>query len=131
VTSLHYHFPWLVAANLRWSIFCAATKRPMRVSLDWAPYFEIADSSLPYTDKLAAYAAIARRRFQAAEFDEFCATHLSHLDGVVEEFFGDGVAYGAVRRKVETLFPGNEVDLFTDLFWERIQYWRGEMADDK
>ncbi|MDF2731706.1 MAG: hypothetical protein K0S92_331, partial [Desertimonas sp.] len=30
-----------------------------------------------------------------------------------------------------TLFPGNEVDLFTDLFWERIQYWRGEMADDK
>ena len=44
VTSLHYHFPWLVAANLRWSIFCAATKRRMRVDLDWAPYFEIADT---------------------------------------------------------------------------------------
>ena len=47
VTSLHYHFPWLVAANLRWSIFCAATKRPMPINLDWAPYFEIADSDAP------------------------------------------------------------------------------------
>ena len=30
VTSLHYHFPWLVMANLRWSLFFAATKRRMR-----------------------------------------------------------------------------------------------------
>ena len=124
VTSLHYHFPWLVAANLRWSIFCAATKRPMPVNLDWSPYFEIADSSLPYADKLAAYATIARERFQAHEFEEFCATHLPHLDDVVREFFGDGIAYGAVRQKVEALFPGHEVDFFTDLFWERIQLWR-------
>ena len=56
VTSLHYHFPWLVAANLRWSIFCAATKRPMPVNLDWAPYFEIADTDAPYPEKLRAYA---------------------------------------------------------------------------
>jgi hypothetical protein len=126
VTSLHYHFPWLVAANLRWSIFCAATKRSMPVNLDWTPYFEIADSDAPYAEKLAAYAAIARQRFQADEFEEFCATRLAHLDEVVWEFFGDGIAYGAVRQKVEALFPGHEVDFFTDLFWERIQRWRGE-----
>lgn len=47
VTSLHYHLPWLVGANLRWSLFCAATKRPMPVNLDWAPYFEISDTDAP------------------------------------------------------------------------------------
>src|SRR5439155_507101 len=62
VTSLHYHFAWLVGANLRWSIFCAATRRRMRPMLDWEPFFAIAGRDLPYRDKLAAYAAVARER---------------------------------------------------------------------
>jgi hypothetical protein len=129
VTSLHYHFPWLVAANLKWSIFCAATRRPMRATLDWAPYFEIADCDLPYFDKLAAYAAIARDRLQAAEFDAFCAEHLPHLDRCVWEFFDSDVAFDAVRQKVASLYPEHEVDQFTRLFWNRIQRWRNETAD--
>ena len=63
VTSLHYHFPWLVAANLRWSIFCAATKRPMRRTLDWQPYYDVLEEGRPPRERLAAYAAIARQRF--------------------------------------------------------------------
>ena len=56
VTSLHYHFPWLIKANVRWSIFCAATKRRMRINLDWSPFFEIAGKDLPYRERLTAYA---------------------------------------------------------------------------
>ena len=126
VTSLHYHFPWLVAANLRWSLFCAGTKRPMRITPDWSPYFAIADSAMPYADKLTAYAAIARERFQTDEFEAFCAEHLGHLDQVVWDFFADPVANGAVRQKVAALFPAHEVDQFTELFWARIQRWRAE-----
>jgi len=124
VTSLHYHFPWLVGANLRWSIFCAATRRPMPVNQDWSPYFEIAATDAPYREKLAAYAAIARERLQAEEFEAFCADHLPHLDGIVWEFFATDVARDAVRQKVAALFPAHEVEQFTDLFWDRIQQWR-------
>jgi hypothetical protein len=100
----------------------------MPVNLDWAPYFEIADADAPYHEKLTAYAAIARQRFQTDEFESFCATHLAHLDDVVRDFFGDDTARDAVRQKVAALFPTHEVDEFTGLFWERIQRWRADSA---
>jgi hypothetical protein len=73
---------------------------------------------------LAAYAALARARLQAEEFEAFCTEHLSHLDGVVWEFFATDIARDAVRQKVAALFPAHEVEQFTDLFWDRIQQWR-------
>jgi hypothetical protein len=124
VTSLHYHFPWLVKANLKWSIFCAATRRPMRPNLDWAPYFDAASPELPYRERLRATGAVAERHFDTARFEEFCARHLPHVDEVTWEFFGTDAAREAVRLKVEALFPAHEVDEFTELFWSRIQQWR-------
>ena len=111
VTSLHYHFPWLVTANLRWSIFCAATKRPMRVNLDWAPFFEIAGRRTGPTARSSRPTPPSRReRFETAEFEEFCAEHLAHLDEVVWDFFGTDVARDAVRQKVAALFPAHEIE---------------------
>jgi hypothetical protein len=126
VTSLHYHFPWLVKAYLRWSIFCAATKRPMRKTLDWEPFFEIAASERSYAEKLDAYEAIADARFETARFEEFCATHLAHLDVVLWEYFATDEAKQAVRQKVAALYPPHEVEPFTELFWGRIQKWRAD-----
>ena len=124
VTSLHRHFPWIVLANLRWSIFCAATRRPMRKTLDWDPFYAIAARDLPYREKIAQYASLARERFDAERFEEFCERHLGHLDQVSWDFFGTDAALEAVRKKVEALFPANEVEPFTQLFWKRIQEWR-------
>jgi hypothetical protein len=31
-----------------------------------------------------------------------------------------------VRRKVTALYPVQEVEQFTELFWQRIQTWRAE-----
>lgn len=129
VTSLHYHFPWLVKAKLRWALFVAATGRRMRKTLDWEPYFAVAREELPYREKLARYAAIARERLEADRFEEFCARHLAHLDEVAWEFFGTGVAREAVRAKVAALYPAHEVERFTEHFWGLIQFWRRTEAD--
>ena len=124
VTSLHYHFPWLVMANLRWSLFCAASDRPMRLNHDWAPFYRIADTDLPYREKLRQWASIAHKRFDTARFEAFCEKHLPHLEEVTREFFTTEVAKDAVRQKVAALYPAHEVESFTDLFWQRIQRWR-------
>ncbi|HTE49629.1 MAG TPA: hypothetical protein VK698_02065 [Kofleriaceae bacterium] len=127
VTSLHYHFPWMVMANIRWSVFSAVTERKMRRTLDWDPFYAIAaEKDMPYRERLRAYARIAEDRFDTARFEEFCATHLGHLDEVAFEFFATPVAKDAVRKKVTALFPAHEVDTFTELFWRRIQAWRAD-----
>jgi hypothetical protein len=127
VTSLHYHFPWLVIAKVKWAVFCAVTKRAMRRTLDWEPFYAIAKRDLPYRERLRAYAEVAEQRLEAARFEEFCAKQLAHVDGVAWEFFGTPVAHDAVRKKVAALFPAHEIELFTELFWKRIQAWRADV----
>ncbi|MBT8136592.1 MAG: hypothetical protein KJO54_06230 [Gammaproteobacteria bacterium] len=123
VSSLHFHFPWLIKANLRWSVFCAATDRIMP-TLNWQQYFAIAAEDKPFEDKLADYSRLAMAHFEYDRFGEFCEKHLGDLDEVALEFFGSDAAYDAVRQKVEALYPEHEVEEFTQLFWDRIQQWR-------
>ncbi|HMB69054.1 MAG TPA: hypothetical protein VKU85_07070 [bacterium] len=129
VTSLHYHFPWLIKSNLRWAIFNAAVRRAKPCNLNWQPYFDVAAEDLPYREKLAKYAAIARTAMEADRFHEFCEKHLAHLDEVAWEFFGTEDAKEAVRKKVTALYPKEEVEEFTELFFERIQTWRRQESD--
>ena len=124
VTSLHFHFPWLIKANLRWSLFCAATKRNMNTNLNWREYYDVADEDKPFDDKLKDYVRIARQRFDTDRFEEFCDRHLGHLDEVAYEYFASEPVRDAIREKVEALFPDHEHDTFTELFWNRIQHWR-------
>ena len=46
--------PWLVLSKIRWSLFCAATERQMRLNPDWAPFYAIAATDVPYAEKLVA-----------------------------------------------------------------------------
>jgi hypothetical protein len=129
VTSLHFHFPWVVLAQLRWAVFCAATARPMRMNLDWKPFFEVRERGLPYRERLREYAKIADQRFETDRFREFCQRHLASVEEVALEFFGTADAKDAVRKKVDALFPRHEVEQFTEHFWGLIQFWRKTEAE--
>jgi len=129
VTSLHYHFPWLIKANLRWALFAAATNRSMK-TVEWQPYFDAVEEGMTVVERVEALLPLVHRRFDTERFHEFCATHLDHLDEVAWEWFGTDEAREAVERKVRALFPSHEVEEFTALFHGRIQQWREDEAGE-
>lgn len=127
VTSLHYHFPWLIMANLRWALFAATTQRKVK-QLDWQIFFDAVEEGMTLKERIDALAPLARARFDVDAFDEFCETHLGDLDEVTHAWFATDDAKEAVRRKVTALFPPHEVEEFTDLFFGRIQQWRDDVS---
>ena len=48
----------------------------------------------------------------------------AHSQGDLRENFGFKAAKDAIRQKVIALFPANEIEKFTEHFWDRIQDWR-------
>src|SRR6185436_3484761 len=76
VTSLHFHFPWLVKALLRWTIFNAVTGRRKRMNLEWDKYFAARDPDLSPDAQLELYDAIARKWFDTEAFDAFNEEYL-------------------------------------------------------
>jgi hypothetical protein len=124
VTSLHYHFPWLVKALLRWTIYCAATKRKPVLNLNWKPFFDARDPDMTTSEQLARYDTIARAHFDTDRFEEFDAKYLGELDAIAHEFFGTEEFRGITRQKVAALFPKHEVEEFTDHFFGMVQFWR-------
>jgi hypothetical protein len=130
VTSLHYHFPWLVLSLMKWSMFCAATNRPMKLNLDWAPYLAIADTpGLSFEEKLDRYDALARAHFSSDEFAAFSAQHFGELDAIALEFFGSERFREIVREKVAALYPAHEIETFTEHFFGLVQFWRKTHSD--
>lgn len=121
VSSIHYHWPWYVTSNLKWALFCAATKRPMRKTLDFEPYYAVARKDLPYREKLKGYAKIARERLAADQFAEFCAKHMQPLEEAAHKWFRSDRCRDAIRRKVANMYPAHEIDEFSTRFFGIVQ----------
>ena len=119
--SLHYYFPWAIRALLRWSVYCCATGREMRVVMDPAPWFEIGDSDRTYEEKLEAYRALADDEFEVEAYEEFCDRHLPHVDEALATYIGSDEFDGLLVDTVQRAFPAREHERF-------VPHYRGLLA---
>ena len=120
--SLHYYFPWAIKTLAKWSVFCAATARPMRIEGDARRYFAIGDrTDLSYEEKLDLYAQIADEYFETERYHEFCASHLGHIDEVMVEYVESSEFDDLLVSTVRDSFPPHEHDHF-------VAHYRGLLA---
>lgn len=123
ITSLHYYFPWAIKSLLAWSLFCLATERPMRITMDIEKYFEISDSERSYDEKLAAYEKLADEHFETSRFEEFRATKLKSLDEAMWELAQTPQFDQIIVQTVQATFPAHEQDQFIAHFRGLLKYW--------
>jgi hypothetical protein len=123
VTSLHYYFPWAMAALVRWTVFCVVTGRRPRLDTDTAEYFAIADSSLSYADKLTEYRRLADEYFETDRYAEFCATQLGHVDGLVADWVQSPAFRSLLHETVRATYPPHEHERFLGHFSGLIDAW--------
>jgi hypothetical protein len=123
ITSLHYYFPWAIGSLLKWSVFCAVTGRKPQVDLDTKRYFEVADSSMSYEEKLAEYLKLADDYFDTAHYHEFCATSLSNVDNMVRDWVSSPDFDALLVETVRSTYPPAEHDRFIAHFRGLIGLW--------
>jgi hypothetical protein len=129
LTSLHYYFPWAIAALVRWSAFCAVTGRAMHLNQSTRDYFAIGDrDDLPYEEKLVAYRRLADAYFQIDEYGEFCARHLGHLDEALHEYIAGPEFDALLVSTVQATFPPHEHERFVAHYRGILGTWASERA---
>jgi hypothetical protein len=124
VTSLHYYFPWAMAALLRWTVFCVVTGRKPRLDTDTATYFRISDDpSLSYGEKLSEYRRLADDYFEVERYEEFCSRYLSHVDEMVYDWVSSDEFQSLLRETVRAMYPVHEHEKFLGHFGGLMDAW--------
>ncbi|MPZ90679.1 MAG: hypothetical protein GEU68_03455 [Actinobacteria bacterium] len=127
--SLHYYFPWAIKALAKWAVFCASTGRAMRLDQDVREFFAVGDrEDLAYEDKIAEYRKLSERYFSVGEYEEFCDTHLSHIDEVMVDFVRSPEFDDMLVETVVTTFPAHEQAKFVSHYRGLLGAWADDQA---
>jgi hypothetical protein len=124
LTSLHYYFPWAMAALVRWTAYCVVTGRRFRLDMQTARYFAIADrTDLSYVDKLAEYRRLADEHFESERYADFCSARLSHVDAMVYDWVRSPEFDALLVDTVLATYPTHEHDRFVAHFRGLLGAW--------
>jgi hypothetical protein len=123
ITSLHYYFPWAMAALVRWTVYCVVTGRRPQLDLDTTSFFRIGDSTLSYSDKLTEYRRLADEYFEVEQYEEFCARHLGNVDEMVFDWVSSAEFQSLLRETVRATYPVHEHEKFLGHFGGLIDAW--------
>jgi hypothetical protein len=127
LTSLHYYFPWAIAALVRWTAFCTITRRRMRINQNTRDYFETGDrEDLSYEDKLREYRRLSDAYFQVDDYRAFCDEELRHLDELVVEYVESPEFDSLLVQTVTTTFPAHEHEQFVAHFRGLLGAWAAD-----
>ncbi len=108
ITSLHVHFPWVIKALVKWTVYCTVTGRKMRFDLNQAEFLQTRFDDGPETAFERAL-QLANDYFEEDRFNEFVAKHLSHLDEAFAEFHAQGHLDPIVEHEIgNSRFPAAE-----------------------
>jgi hypothetical protein len=120
--SLHYYFPWAVAALAKWSLYCVVTGRPMRLDTEIGRWYAVADDpDLGWEEKLERYRALADDYYELDRYQEFCQRHLAHADECMREYVDSHEFDELLVTTVRRAFPAHEHE-------QMVAHYRGLLA---
>jgi hypothetical protein len=129
LTSLHYYFPWAIRALVKWSAFVLVTGRRARLDLETDRFFAAGDDpDMTYAEKLDAYRKLADSYFEADRYQDFCATHLAHVDEIVLDWVAGPDFDRLLTDTVRSTYPAHEHDKFTAHLRGLLGLWTRDEA---
>ena len=127
--SLHYYFPWAITALAKWSAFCVATGREMRVALDMDPYWAVGDrDDLSYEEKLAEYRRLADGYFEVEAYRDFCDVALAGFEERASEWFAGPEMDAVLVDTITSTFPAHEHEQMVAHYRGLLEAWAGDRA---
>jgi hypothetical protein len=124
LTSLHYYFPWAMAALVRWTAFCCVTGRKPGIDMDTSRYFAIGDRpDLSYEEKLVGYRQLADEYFETERYTDFCAARLGHVDEMVYDWVRSPEFDALLVDTVRATYPPAEHERFVAHFRGLLGAW--------